>query len=237
MSPDVAPLCFFPTGGVSVGASINTKSFYNRRNNNMSKKKKLKYYNGSKKKKKSGKKNSSAYKRPKYKDIKSTLSKKEAKENKKIVLSPVDVPKEFRKNRLKCNHAGDLVGVDKYKAMTPNYAAYTPFLDQTVAKFGEDHVHICQSCYDVIVDRTCVDSEDVIDAMTTLYAAVNVAVANRRMKDDEVKELSKLKERLDDFRPVVEILSKLEEDERDRSSDSGRSGSNLNSNSGASFIG
>ena len=61
------------------------------------KKKKYKYFDSKKKdtKKKGKKGRRSAYKAPKTRDIKETLSKKEAKANKKVVVSPVDIPKEI----------------------------------------------------------------------------------------------------------------------------------------------
>lgn len=202
----------------------------------MSKKKnkKLKYYNSSKKKSKkaSSKKAKSAYKKPRYKDTKPSLTKKEAKANAKIVKSPVDVPKEFLKNRRKCNHAGDMIQVAAYKALTPNYAAYTPMLDNIVQKYGEENVSICRSCYDAVVSRSEVTAEEMIDALTTLYVGVNAAVANRRMKDDEIKTLAKLKETLDEFRPVIEILEKLEDEDETEDSGSRSASSAVNPNRG-----
>ena len=205
----------------------------------MSKKKKkkskdLKYFSSSKKsskksskgKKRSGK---SAYGKPKMKSVKPTLTKKEAKANKKTVLAPVDVPKEFRKNRLKCNHAADTISVESYKNLTANYAAYTPALERVVAQFGLEHTCICKDCYDVLVDRDCVSPEDVFSALTTLYVACNIAVSNRRLKPDEVKAIDKLKEVLNDFSPVMDILMKVAAEEG--SMDSSSTGSDLNDNS------
>lgn len=197
------------------------------------KNKKLKYFGSEKKQKKNskGKKRSgkSAYGKPKMKSVKPTLSKKEAKENKKIVMAPVDVPKEFRKNRLKCNHAADTITVDRYKALTPSWAAYTPALERMVEQFGPEHVCVCKDCYDILVDRDCVSAEDVYTALTTLYAACNIAVSNRRLKDDEVKAIAKLKEVLNDFAPVLDILGKIAEEEGRM--DTSSTGADLNDNS------
>ena len=101
----------------------------------MSKKsKKNKYFYTSKdikKKNKKGKK-IKGYEAPKLKSVKPTLDKSDAKKNKKILLAPVEIPKEFIKNRAKCNHAGQVISVAEFKAMTPTYAAYTPMLDTIV---------------------------------------------------------------------------------------------------------
>lgn len=204
------------------------------------KKNSWKYFDGGNDKKKSGKKGKkgkrSVYEKPKFKTVKPTLSKKDAKTNKKVVLSPVEVPKEFRKNRLKCNHAARMITPEQYRAMTSTYAAYTPALERVVEKFGEEHVHVCKDCYDVLVDRNLVTSEDVYDAMTLLYVACNVAVANKRMKDDEVKAISKLKEVLDDFRPVLDILEKIEEEGSEAATAVDDTAS-LNSNRNTVFVG
>jgi len=204
----------------------------------MSKKKKknkgFKYFGSDSKKKKSGSKSKkrsgkSAYGKPKMKSVKPTLSKKEAKANKKVVISPVDVPKEFRKNRLKCNHAADTITIESYKNLTPSYAAYTPALERVVEQFGAEHTCICKDCFDVLADRTCVSPEDVYQALTTLYVACNIAVSNRRLKDDEVKSIAKLKEVLNDFSPVMDILVKLAAEEGAMDSESTDAGLNDNS--------
>lgn len=177
---------------------------------------------GGKKKRKT----KSAYGKPRMKAVKPSLTKKEAKANKKVVVSPVDVPKAFTKSRMKCNHAADTISVEAYKALTPSYAAYTPALERMVAQFGEDNVCVCKDCYDVLVNADCVSVEDVNQALNTLYAACNVAVAHRRLKEDEIKEISKLKEALNDFGPVLDILSKIS----DTDEDSQKPKSTLNSN-------
>lgn len=203
----------------------------------MSKKhKKSKYFDTKKKKnkKKSGGKKS-AYKAPKGRDIKETLSKKDAKANKKVVVSPVDVPKDFRKNRQRCNHAGASISVAEYQSMTAAYAAYTPALERVVAMFGADNVSVCKSCYDVIVKRSAIEADKVYDALTYLYAAVNVALSNRKLKADEVKELSKLKDVIFDFQPVMDILDKIADTDEDTGSKSS-GGAGLNNNPGGAFV-
>lgn len=202
--------------------------------------KQKKYYDydlsnsGRRKGKKSKGSKTVAYKAPKLGNLKPTLDKKEAKANRKIVMSPVDVPKEFTKSRLRCNHAGGTISVEEFKQLTPSYAAYTPAMERVITKFGADKVAICRQCYDVLVERDCIDTEKVYDALTTLYAACNVAVSNKRMKDDEVKKISKLKEVLEDYQPVLDTLAKIAEDEKSRS-ESGTGARNLNANPGSAF--
>lgn len=200
------------------------------------KKKKYKYFDSKKKdtKKKGKKGRRSAYKAPKTRDIKETLSKKEAKANKKVVVSPVDIPKEFKKNRQRCNHAGASISAAAYQELTPTYAAYTPALDRVRDMFGDDNVSVCKSCFDVVVKQECITADNVYDCLTYLYAAVNVALANQKLKGDEVKDIAKLKDVIFDFAPVLEILHKLEPAESgDTSSGAGGShlGGDLNNNS------
>lgn len=187
----------------------------------MGKKKKSKYYdkydyNRKKKgnKKPGGKKGrgfGSAYEPPKLKSVKPSLEKKEAKENKRIVLAPVDIPAKFIKNRRKCNHAGDLLTPTQFKALTPNYAAYTPMLEKAIAEFGEENVMVCKSCYDVLVNTTKFDSGDIATAITTLYAAANAVVSHQRMKTDEIKAVAKLRDALADWHTVLSTYTELEE--------------------------
>jgi len=207
------------------------------------KNKSLKYYRdyGNKKKKsKKSKGGKSYYGKPQCKDVKLTLDKKDVKENRKIVMSPVDIPDKFAKNRAKCNHAGQMMSVDDYKSLTPNYAAYTPMLDWAVKKYGANHVHVCRSCFDVVVDRDVVDSDNVIDALTTLYVAVNVAVSNKRMKDDEVKSFNKMKGQLDDFRQLIEVLGEIKLCSQQNGSGSNptgvTAGTPVNANDGSVFM-
>ncbi|MCM1230232.1 MAG: hypothetical protein NC489_08865 [Ruminococcus flavefaciens] len=177
------------------------------------------------------------YKAPKLGNMKPTLDKKEAKTNRKIVTSPVDVPKEFLKNRLKCNHAGAQMSVADFKTMTPSWSAYTPATERMVTKFGADKVCICKQCYDVLVARECIDTDKVNEALTVLYAACNVAIGNKRMKDDEVKKIAKLKEVIADFQPVIDTLERIAEDEREYAKNNGTGNGNLNNTPGGAFIG
>lgn len=198
----------------------------------MSKKHKNKYFDTKKKDKKKKNARKSVYKAPKGRDIKETLSKKDAKANKKVVLSPVDVPKEFRKNRQRCNHAGSTISVAEYQNMTAAHAAYTPALERVTAMFGAENTSVCKSCYDVVVKRSCIDPSKVYDAITYLYAAVNVALANRKLKDDEVKELAKLKDIIFDFQPVLDTLDKIADDTETTDNGSVM----LNKNPGSAFV-
>ena len=167
----------------------------------MSKKKKKsgkgKYYESiySKRKKKDNKKKkNSYYGKPAFKTVKPSLSKKEAKESKKILLAPVDIPKDFMKNRAKCNHAGDLISVADFKAMTPNYGAFTPMLDQMIKTFGEENLAICKGCYDVVVKASLMSTEKMEDAIATLYAAANTILSRKRMKNSKnIEKISKIK--------------------------------------------
>lgn len=180
----------------------------------MSKKKnKNSYYEFAygKKGKKKKNKNKSVYKEPELKSVKPSLDKKDAKESKKILLEPVNVPKEFMKNRSKCNHAADIISVAKFKSMTPTYAAFTPMVDPMIEVFGEDNVAICKSCYDVLVDCSKISAADLQHAVAMLYAAANAVVSHKRMKGDEIKEISKVKESLGDWNSIITMYSELEE--------------------------
>lgn len=204
------------------------------------KSKQKKYYGydlsgGRKKAKKSKGSKTVGYKAPKLGNLKPTLDKKEAKENRRIVMSPVDVPKEFRKNRDKCNHAGGMITVPEFKQLTPSYAAYTPALERLSETFGADKVAICRQCYDALVQRDCIDTEKVNEALAVLYAACNVAVSNKRMKGDEVKKINKLKQVLDDFQSVLDVLAKIAEDAEAATTMPGNGG-NLNGNPGSAFV-
>lgn len=178
-------------------------------------KKKNKYFYTSKdikKKNKKGKK-IKGYEAPKLKSVKPTLDKSDAKKNKKILLAPVEIPKEFIKNRAKCNHAGQVISVAEFKAMTPTYAAYTPMLDTIVELFGEENCSICKSCFDVLIDKKQISVSDVLGSINTLYAAANMVVANKRMKDDEVKDIAKIKNDLEDWLKVADLLAEIKENE------------------------
>lgn len=171
-------------------------------------KKKNKYFNTkSKKDKKKSKKG--YYEKPKFKTVKPSLEKKEVKENKKILLAPIDIPKTFRQNRTKCNHAGDLITVAEFKAMTPNYGAYTPMLDIMIEVFGEDNLAVCRSCYDVLVRGELITNDRISEALAILYGAANMVVSHKRMKNDEIKDLNKMKSDLQDWHGVMEAIAEL----------------------------
>lgn len=165
----------------------------------------------SKKNKKKGKKKDSAYGEPKLKSVKLSLDKKDVKENKKILLEPVEVPKGFMKNRNRCNHAGPIISVAEFKNMTPTYAAFTPMLDTMVSVFGEDNVAVCKSCYDVLADVSKISTGDIQHAIAVLYAAANAVVSHKRMKNDEIKEIAKVKESLGDWNAIIDLFEKLED--------------------------
>lgn len=188
----------------------------------MSKKKKNKkrknYYasyeakvSGVKKAKKPKKSKYNYYHKPAFKEVKPSLSKKEAKEAKKIVLEPVEVPKDFKKTRTRCNHAGSLITPTEFKEMTPAYAAFTPMLDAAVESYGEDHVMVCKSCYDVLVDPGKVSVEGLKESILLMYLSVNTILSRKRLDKDEIKELTKLRDGLGDWDHAVSVLRKLEE--------------------------
>ncbi|WP_300944082.1 hypothetical protein [uncultured Duncaniella sp.] len=183
----------------------------------MSKKKKGKkskksYYHeyqfgGKKDSKKSGKKKGSKksyYAEPKLKSVKPTLSKKDAKKNRKMLLAPVEIPEAFIKSRKSCNHVGDVLTVAEFKGMTPTYAAFTPMLDTMVGVFGEENVAVCAQCYDVLVNASAIDEAAFDKAIATLYAAANMAVSYNRMKPDEIKEIAKIRMNLTGWGKIKE---------------------------------
>ena len=140
--------------------------------------------------------------------IKATLGKKDAKANRKIIMAPVEVPASFSKSRRECNHAGDTLTAAEFRNMTPAYSAYTPLLDEACGRYGEGHVHICKACFDVLVDRDQINIDQIKGAMTTLYLASNMVVANVKMKDDEVEDLNKAKDKMMNFAmKLVSIMS------------------------------
>lgn len=140
--------------------------------------------------------------------IKATLGKKDAKANRKIIMAPVEVPASFSKSRRECNHAGDTLTAAEFRNMTPAYSAYTPLLDEACGRYGEGHVHICKACFDVLVDRDQINIDQIKGAMTTLYLASNMIVANVKMKDDEVEDLNKAKDKMMNFAmKLVSIMS------------------------------
>lgn len=168
-------------------------------------------YGGKKKDTKKSKKKDSYYEKPTFKRVKPTLDKKDAKESKKILLAPVDIPKEFRKNRDKCNHAGDLLSTAEFKEMTPNYGAYTPMLDTMIKVFGANNVDVCKCCYDVTVNPECLSVDKIKEAVAILYAAANVVVSRKRMKNEEIKDIAEVKNNLKDWNDVIDEYIKLED--------------------------
>lgn len=167
------------------------------------------------KKGKNGKKSDSesVYSKPKTKKVRPTLDGKEVKQNRKLLQMPVEIPKEFRKNREKCNHVGSYLTVEEYKALTPLYAAYTPMLDQIIDVFGSSSVRICSLCYDVLVKPDEITAADIEKATTLLYASANKLVSHKKMDSSEVKDISKLKEALDDWMHLIPSLVKIESEE------------------------
>lgn len=187
----------------------------------MSKKKKNKksFYEanfGSKKSKdsKKSKKNKGYYDEPKFKTVKPSLEKSESKENKKILLAPIEIPGKFTKNRNKCNHARDLISVEQFREMTPTHDAFTPMLDAAIAVFGEENVSICKDCYDVVVGPECVSLDKIKEAVATLYAAANIVVSHKRMKTDEIKDVAKVKNGLGDWNDIISLFAELDEEGR-----------------------
>ena len=177
----------------------------------MGKKKKdkgYKYFNatkGSKKSKKS-KKGSS----PKLKTVRPTVDRKDIKRARKIILAPVDIPKEFTKIREKCNHADELITPAEFRDMTPSYSAFTPMLDLACRVYGEENIHVCKCCYDIVLKPDLVTVDDVDTAVLTLYMAANKAVSLRRMKDDEVEAINKIKASLADWNDIADELEHVD---------------------------
>lgn len=178
----------------------------------MSKKNKKKgfvYFNENSKSKKSkkSKKNSG----PKLKVVRPTIDHKDMKRARKIILAPVDIPKEFTKIREKCNHADKLITPQEFRNMTPAYSAYTPMLDAACRIYGEENVHVCKSCYDVLVNPDLISVEEVDQAVLTMYMAANKVLSMRRMKADEVKAINKIKTALADWNDVADELEHIED--------------------------
>lgn len=165
--------------------------------------------------------------------IKATLGKKDAKANRKIIMAPVEVPASFSKSRRECNHAGDTLSAAEFRNMTPAYSAYTPLLDEACGRYGEDHVHVCKACFDVLVDRDQINIDQIKGAMTTLYLASNMVVANVRMKDDEVEDLNKAKDRMMNFAmKLVSIMSENIASANEAETSGGGDGKTYNQNAG-----
>lgn len=187
----------------------------------MSKKRKGKksYYSYEAEPKKSEKKNKSKTIRakesnPKYKKIKLSITDKDISTNQKIIHAPVEVPKDFTKIRQRCNHIlkgkDDYLTVEKYKTTTPAYGAYTPMLDTIAGTFGEQNVHVCPYCFEVLVDPDIIDVDTCENAVAVLYAMANTLVNNKdRKKKDEIEEINKIKDRLGVWRNLVGKYEKI----------------------------
>lgn len=142
---------------------------------------------------------------------KASIDRKDVKTARKIVLSPVKVPDSFTDVRRACNHALKLITPAEYKSMTPSYAAYTPMLDWAISMYGEDNVAVCSGCYDVVVKYDKVNSEDVMKAITTLHLAANKVLSMKRLKNDEIKDLTKLRDNMDKWVEVAEEITHLDD--------------------------
>lgn len=198
----------------------------------------LKYYGGSgyhsrnekddKDDRKKSKKNKKSSGIPGLKIVHMSLDKKDIRDARKVVTAPVDVPKKFLSIRKKCNHAGDLLTPAQYRTMTLNYAVYTPMLDAVCEKFGEDNVQVCAGCYDVLVNYDAITSEDIRDALTTLYVSANKVVSLKRMKGDEIEDINKLKNELTDWNDVIELMDKIDEAMADAEKPERSTGTRLN---------
>ena len=177
------------------------------------KKKKNRYYatlDGKKKGK--GHKKSMDKALRKAKTVQPSLSKKESKAMRKEMEKPFVVDKDYLRLRYKCNHADGNLSVADYRAKYPGKAdAYTPMLQSMVDLFGEENVRVCAHCFEAVVNRNMVSLEDVKTAITTLYAAAGVVVANVRMKKDEIKEVNKSKDSLAKLQPIVDFMTEFEE--------------------------
>ena len=164
--------------------------------------------------KKHGKKNKKDLNKAmkKAKTVQPTLTKKEAKANAKEIGKPLKIDKEFLKRRYSCNHAKDVISAEEYRTTYPGKAdAYTPMLQTMIDTFGEENVAICDRCFEVVVNRDQISSDQVKEALAILYGACGVAVSNVRLKKDEVKSVNKLKDAIEEFTPVLKLLNKIEE--------------------------
>lgn len=158
----------------------------------------------------SKKKKKSKYDQPKLKTLSSSLDKKERKECYSILNIPIEVPKKFTKIRNKCNHVNRMITVAEYKAITPFYAVFTPMLDAMVAKYGEENIRVCSSCFDVLVSPNLVKGEDLRNAVSSLYSAANTLMITTRVKKGEIRDLNELKSSLSDWNEVIAQISELE---------------------------
>lgn len=175
-------------------------------------KKNYKEYDSSKKKsKKSGKgKNDDYYNKPAMKHVSPSLDKKDIRENYKIITTPIKIPEDLTKNRARCNHAGEVMSVKAFKELTPSYGAYTPMLDTACRLFGEENLVVCSSCYEVLMKPSMVDSANVEEAIALLHMAANMVQSRLRMKKDEIRKISKLRDALSDWNRIMHYLEKIE---------------------------
>lgn len=139
--------------------------------------------------------------KPKYKKIKLSITDKEINVSRKIIHAPVEVPKSFIKVRQRCNHIlkGEdaYLTVERYKATAPAYGAYTPMLDTMVDTFGEENVHVCPYCFEVLLNPDVIDIDTCNNAVAVMYAmAVDLVNSKSKKKKDEIEEINKLKDRL-----------------------------------------
>lgn len=173
-------------------------------------KKKTRYFNDQYEtdRKKKGNKKSSFYGDPNTKRMKSTLNKKELKENRKIAEAPFEIPKELLKNRRKCNHVNGTMTAQEFMDSGKN-PFITPMLSTMVEVFGEDKVKVCAACYDVMLVDGAITPDDVIKSAMTLYAASNYVVSHKKMSDEDVKGLAKDREVVEDFKNVVTLMRKI----------------------------
>lgn len=187
----------------------------------MSKKRKGKksYYSYEAEPKKSEKKNKgkairAKESKPKYKKIKLSITDKDIGTSQKIIHAPLEVPKDFTKIRQRCNHIlkgkDDYLTVGEYMLTTPAYGAYTPMLDTIAGTFGEQNVHVCPYCFEVLVDPDVIDVDTCENAVAVLYAMANTLVNNKdRKKKDEIEEINKIKDRLGIWRNLVGKYEKI----------------------------
>lgn len=187
----------------------------------MSKKRKSKksYFSYEVEDKKSSKKNKGKTLRAKeskakHKKIKLSITDKEIIANRKIIHAPVEVPKGFIKVRQRCNHIlkGEdaYMTVEKYKATTPAYGAYTPMLDTMVDTFGEENVHVCPYCFEVLLNPEVIDIDTCNNAVAVMYAmAADLVNSKSKKKKDEIEEINKLKDRLAVWKNLIGKYEKV----------------------------
>ena len=156
----------------------------------------------------------------KHKKIKLSITDKEINANRKIIHAPVEVPKGFLKVRQRCNHIlkGEdaYLTVDKYKATTPAYGAYTPMLDTMVDVFGEQNVHVCPYCFEVLLNPDVIDIDTCTNAVAVMYAmATDLVNSKSKKKKDEIEEINKLKDRLMVWKNLIGKYEKVLEKRAD----------------------